>query len=274
MTLPKDPTKIEDYRRRISEAHKGKRHTPETCKKISEHTPARRPEVAAKKRAAMLGRHQGENHPMFGRHHTPESRLKISMAQKGIPRSEETRQKISKANSGKIRPDVSERQRGEKNHQFGKHLSDDHKRKISEGNRGKHIPQEQRKKIALSKMGDKNPLWRGGVSFEPYCPKFNEDFKERVREFFGHTCQFPGCGHVSKPGETKLAVHHVNFRKDSCCSADVKPLFVPLCARSCHLKTNTDREYWEQYFTDMINEQFAGQCYLPQKEEFVPSIAI
>ena len=43
----------------------------------------------------------GENHPMYGRHHSKETKQKISEANKGHKMSEETRQKMSKARKGK-----------------------------------------------------------------------------------------------------------------------------------------------------------------------------
>ena len=58
----------------------------------------------------------------------------------------------------------------------------------------------------------------------------------------------------------KLDVHHVNFDKQSCCN-DTIPLFVSLC-RSCHMKTSFNRDYWQDHFTEMINEQYNGRCYL------------
>ena len=120
------------------------------------------------------------------------------------------------------------------------------------------------KSLEVAFVGENNPCWKGGVSFEPYCIKFNREFKERVRAFFGYVCQ--SCGHIWQPGEEKLAVHHVNYRKDSCCDVDVKPIFVPLCFRTCHTKTNHNRDYWEKYFTDLINEKYGGKCYFSREE--------
>jgi len=114
--------------------------------------------------------------------------------------------------------------------------------------------------------GANNPNWNGGSSFEPYCFKFNEEFRERVRAFFGYVCQ--KCDHIWKLGEKRLCVHHVNYRKDSCCSEEVNPLFVPVCFGSCHILTNYNRGHWEKYFTDLINDKFGGKCYFT-KEEFV-----
>ena len=89
--------------------------------------------------------------------------------------------------------------------------------------------------------------------------KFKPEFKERVRKFFGRVCV--ECG--APENGRKLDVHHVNFDKSSCCS-DVKPLFVALC-RSCHMKTNTNREHWEDRYTQLINEKFEGKCYFPKE---------
>jgi hypothetical protein len=118
-------------------------------------------------------------------------------------------------------------------------------------------------KISCSRVGkyggEKDPAWKGGISFEPYCPKFNKEFKERVRAYFNYIC--PECGTPTPKG---LMVHHVNFNKMSCCD-DTIPLFVPLC-NPCHGKTNARREFWEQYFTEMIGEYYQGKCYFTKEE--------
>ena len=55
----------------------------------------------------------GKNHPMYGKHHTNDSKRKISIntsiAQLGSHHSEETKNKISKANKGRIHSDESRR---------------------------------------------------------------------------------------------------------------------------------------------------------------------
>ena len=74
---------------------------------------------------------------------------------------------------------------------------------------------------SISRKGENNHAWKGGISFEPYCPKFDNEFKERVRAFFGYTCQM--CGHVWIEGEEKLAVHHVNYNEMVCCNSIETP---------------------------------------------------
>jgi len=40
----------------------------------------------------------------------------------------------------------------------------------------------------------------------------------------------------------------------------------PEYRKSCHAKTNHNREHWEQYFADMINSDYGGKCYLTKEE--------
>ena len=135
---------------------------------------------------------------------------------------------------------------------------EEHRRKVSEAL--KESPSEEHRRKVSNARKDRNGNWNGGISFEPYCPKFNREFKERVRSFFGYRCAECGAPQNGK----KLAVHHVNFNKMSCCD-NTPPLFVPLC-RSCHARTQKDREYWEEHFTRMINEYHGGACYFPKEE--------
>lgn len=95
--------------------------------------------------------HKGEKNYMFGKHHTEESKQKMSEAQKGKTFSEESRKKMSEAKKGEKHPmygkhpseetrkKLSEAKKGEKHYNFGKHLSEEHKKKISESNNKKVI---------------------------------------------------------------------------------------------------------------------------------------
>jgi len=107
---------------------------------------------------------------------------------------------------------------------------------------------------------ENHPQWKGGISFEPYCPLFNNEFKERVRAFFNHTCIL--CG--EKQNGYKLPVHHVDYDKHVCCNGN-PPLFVTLC-RSCHTKTNNNREHWAMFFNEFIHIQYGGKCYYTKEE--------
>jgi len=120
------------------------------------------------------------------------------------------------------------------------------------------------------------------ISYDRYCPKFNDAFKEGVRRFFNNTCMI--CGHVWDGAEDRLSVHHVYYNKKACCEILVDGRyvhtlptgfrlivkgnpnkFVPLCKR-CHSKTNTDRLKWAKYFENIINSMYSGKSYYTVEE--------
>jgi len=111
--------------------------------------------------------------------------------------------------------------------------------------------------------GENNPNWNGGSSFEPYCEKFNKEFKERVRAFFDFKCVL--CGMDESENGKNLSVHHVHYDKSSCCSS-APQMFVTLCIR-CHLKTNHTREKWRLHFENIIETKYNGKSYF-KKEEY------
>lgn len=87
----------EETRRKISEANKGKsswskgkKFSEEHCRKISE---------ALKWK--MTDSLKGIHNPFYGKHHSEDTRKKISESKKGRTVSEETRKKLSEARKGK-----------------------------------------------------------------------------------------------------------------------------------------------------------------------------
>lgn len=209
----------------------------------------------------------------------PEARKRVGDANRGRSPSAKTRALLSARSKGENNPMYGIRLTGENNHFYGKHHSEETKeilskrsispetrKRISEAARERGENPIYGKKISTTRIergvakGERNPNWKGGVSFEPYCPKFNREFKERVRAFFHYECIECGTPQNGK----KLGVHHINFDKMSCCN-DTPPLFVPLC-QSCHAKTNHNRPYWEQYFTALIDDYYGGKCYFSQEE--------
>ena len=120
--------------------------------------------------------------------------------------------------------------------------SDETKQKIAiamQGNTntlGKIYGQETKLKDRMAKIGDKNPAWNGGSSFEPYPPEFNVIFKESILIRDKYTCQL--CG--AKPEDRReLHLHHIDYNKKNCDPDNL----ITLC-HSCHSKTNHHREEW------------------------------
>lgn len=125
----------EETKKKISESHK-RNHIPSKWKgcKHSEKTKEIMSEKAKKRKRKPC---------------SEETRKKISEANKlqipaikGKHHTEETKEKISKSNIGK--------NRGEKSAWYGKHLTEEHKQKIREKSIGKIILKEQREKISNS----------------------------------------------------------------------------------------------------------------------------
>lgn len=94
--------------------------------------------------------------------------------------------------------------------------------------------------------------WRGGSSFEPYCPKFNNKLKAYIRHKFNYRCVICGNIETTTRKDTNctlnLAIHHVDYNKLQGCQGRTWAL-VPMCHRD-HAKTNGDRWYW---FALLIN---------------------
>lgn len=67
---------------------------------------------------------KGENHPMYGRHHTPETKAKISVKSSQYRHSDESKKKIGDAHRGQHYND------GEENPFYGQHHTDEVKEKI------------------------------------------------------------------------------------------------------------------------------------------------
>lgn len=116
--------------------------------------------------------------------------------------------------------------------------------------------------MAIDRSGEKGYNWKGGTSFEPYCPKFNIEFKNRVRAFFEYKCVL--CGKSEQENKRRLSVHHVLHNKETCCDDSI-PLFVPLCA-SCHGKIHGKGNKYMPFFIEMINTEFNGKCFYTVEE--------
>lgn len=79
----------------------------------------------------------GKDHPMFGKHHTEETKKKMSGKNHhnyGKPHSEETKKKIGLGNKGKC-------------------FSKKHKKKLSDSHKGKYLTEETRKKLSIAHKG-------------------------------------------------------------------------------------------------------------------------
>lgn len=112
----------------------------------------------------------GENNPFYGKHHTEETKIKISNANKGRlvgaknphygkQMSDETKKKISNSKKGKYT--------GENNPFFGKHLTDEHKKKIQDALKSKYKEIEHPNSLPVLCV-ELNKIWTNSASAAKY----------------------------------------------------------------------------------------------------------
>jgi len=89
---------------------------------------------------------------------------------------------------------------------------------------------------------ESHPRWQGGKSFEPYPIEFNKKLKRQILQAFNYQCVTCHRG----PAEIALHIHHIDYDKNN----NAPDNLIVLC-NSCHTKTNTNRNYWENYFSNM-----------------------
>lgn len=178
----------------------------------------RTPEINQKSSLSKKG-----NKFNLGKYHTEETKRKISKFRKGKKLSEETKRKIGLSHKGKKLFPMSQEQ----------------KDKIS-----KTLKLRKKKRISEARKREKNPNWKGGISFEPYAIDWTETLRRGIRERDRYICRL--CGELQS--KITFAVHHIDYEKSNCNPKNL----ITLCY-NCHSKTNFHREKWEQYFTNLLS---------------------
>lgn len=224
----------------------------ETKKKMS---------VAAKKRYASPEARSKLSEARKGKPHSEETKLKMREKHIGHAVSNETRIKIGNAKRGTIvseetRKKQSAARMGKKPSNHGKPHSPETLRKLSEAKKGNKHPmfgKHRSVETILKTSGKNHHCWKGGISFEPYCIKFNNTRKRAVRNFFANCCLV--CGSHSSEFIRIHAVHHIDHDKEQGCNG--KPFnLVPLC-QSCHTKEFYREIEYRTYINHTLNEGFA-----------------
>lgn len=130
------------------------------------------------------------------------------------------------------------------------------------GNNNPACRPEVRIKIGNGNRGYKNGNWKDGASFEPYCPKWTPELRERIRAFFNYECIL--CGKSTEENGKALSCHHVEYNKEACC--DGKLVHFAALYNSCHSKTNYNRKYWEYIIHTIIKEIYNDRSYFTKEE--------
>jgi len=212
---------------------------------------------------------KGEHNPMFGKHHTEETKSKMreTFSIRGVSQGERNPFygggiQIRAWKDGKYdkRPKPSQNRIGKKFDEiFGQEESANIREKMSVSAKRKCIlhPEliavavaasmkvfreigfpaqrlESRLKASVRWRGDNNPHWRGGISSLPYPFEFNKTLKEEVKSRDGCVCQLCRC-----KDSKRLVIHHIDYDKDNLGLYNL----ITLC-RSCNFKVNTNRVHW------------------------------
>jgi len=170
-------------------------------------------------------------------------------AKKGIKLSQEHKDKIGLGNKGKkysqeTRDKMSENHVGNK----GIKHSQEAKDKMSNVRKGIKFSQEHKDKISLATSGDKNPMWKGGISCEPYCSAWTDkEYKADLKERDNNKCQNPDCWGTSKI----LCLHHIDYDKKNCSPDNL----ITLCT-SCNARANKNREWHTKFYNNIIKRKW------------------
>jgi len=182
---------------------------------------------------------------------------------RGFKQSEESKLKMSRSKKGKTTP----WNKNLKGNEYLKHYKDNATWLM------KNLSDEiiNKSSLTLKKLhsegkiiiwnkglyGDKSNAWLGGLSFEPYNPTFNEEFKNLIKLRDNFCCLYCGISeqkHIILLNR-KLNIHHIDYNKKNTCLQNCCTLCV-----SCHGKSNKNRQHWINFFQEMLFNKY-GYSY-------------
>ena len=177
---------------------------------------------------------KGRISTMKGKHHSKETKRKMSEIRKGIKFSKNTLRKMSiskklRFSNPEIRKKLSETiKKLYQNNPL-------YKQKLRIANLGKKASLETRQKMSLATRLKNHWNWQGGKSFEPYTVEWKNTLKRSIRERDKYVCQICSI----QQNDIAFDVHHIDYDKKNCNPNNL----ITLC-HSCHTKTGKNRNYW------------------------------
>jgi hypothetical protein len=92
--------------------------------------------------------------------------------------------------------------------------------------------------------GSGNPNWKGGLSYEPYCPIWSDkEYKQYIRDRDGNKCLNPYCS----KNNSRLTIHHIDYNKKNCSPSNL----ITVC-NSCNARANTDRDWHTTWYQALV----------------------
>ena len=213
----------------------------------------------------------------FGIEKAKEMKLNMSKVHKGKVISEKQKKRCSEFHKGKIISKETKRKMSKARKlrwRTDKEFTEKVRANLRTVNIGRSYYLEELEIFRLKSLGENNPNWKGGLSFQPYSPEFNKTLKEQIRKRDIYTCQL--CGylqtqHIEKYSKS-LIVHHIDFDKQNNNYWNL----ILLCL-SCHLKSHHKNEgYYKEIFKnklqiyyELYHYFFASYNYLQKSIEMI-----
>ena len=96
----------------------------------------------------------------------------------------------------------------------------------------------------INNSGSNNSSWKGGLSYEPYCPIWSDkEYKQYIRERDGNKCLNPYCS----KNNSMLTIHHIDYNKKNCSPSNL----ITVCS-SCNSRANTDRDWHTTWYKALM----------------------
>ena len=125
-----------------------------------------------------------------------------------------------------------------------------HEHSITWGNWGSgyRCPTCNNIRQSINRSGAGCHFWRGGLSYEPYCPIWKDkEYKENIKERDNYRCLNPLCGDKDK----RLHIHHIDYDKKNCSPSNL----ITLCG-SCNSKANFNREWHTFWYQAILTKRY------------------
>lgn len=104
----------------------------------------------------------------------------------------------------------------------------------------------------IKNYGIGNGNWQGGISYEPYCPIWQDkEYKEDIKLRDGYKCLNPYC---DSKKSNDLVIHHIDYNKKNCGPNNL----ITVC-KSCNSKANSDREWHTAWYQTIIYRRYISK---------------
>jgi len=103
--------------------------------------------------------------------------------------------------------------------------------------------------VSRNRRGPNHHGWKGGISYEPYTPEFNEAFRCAIRDRDNHACVLCGIQDINLM-DIALAVHHIDGNPKNSASENC----IALCS-SCHSKVHANMDYYQPVLTAVLQKR-------------------